>query len=340
MTALQEFERLEASGLYTPEPGAQRRDVILTLGDATLTVFDHRSDALSHWSLAAIERVNPGKRPALFSPGEDAAERIETSDETMIRALERVRKSVARTRPHPGRLRARLVFAALAVLAALALLWLPGALTRYTASVVPAPTRAAIGAALMEQVARLSGPSCSEPAGQAALRTLAGRLFPDTPALPSIHVLRSGAPGAAHLPGGIILLNQSVVEDHERPAVVAGYLFAEAEAARRADPLLELLDYVGLRATLTLMTTGALPAGALEGYAETTLASPPKPLPPAALLPRFAAAGISSTPYAYAVDITGESTLALIEADPVGPNRSVPLLTDAQWVALQGICGG
>lgn len=338
MTALKEFQRLEAMGLYTPEPGAQRRDVILTLGDATLTVFDHRSDALSHWSLAAVERVNPGRRPALYAPGPDAPERIETADETMIRAIEKVRRAVARERPHPGRLRARLVLAAALGVLAIAVLWLPGALTRYTASVVPAATRAAIGTALIEEIGRLSGPPCSEPAGQAALRTLAGRLFP-AGQLPDVQVLRSGSAGSAHFPGRIVLLNRSVVEDHESPAVVAGYILAENEAAARHDPMLSLLDYVGLRATLTLMTTGALPAGALEGYAETALAAPPEPVRPEALLPRFAAAKVSSAPYAYAVDITGESTLPLIEADPVGPANTAPLLSDGQWIALQGICG-
>jgi hypothetical protein len=338
MTALSEFQRLEATGLYTPEPGAQRRDVVLTLGDATLTIFDSRSEALSHWSLAAVERVNPAKRPALYAPGPDAVERVETGDEEMIRAIEKVRKAVDRERPHPGRLRARLVAAAVLSVILFAVFWLPGALTRYTASVVPAATRAAIGASLIDQIGRLSGPPCSEPSGAAALRTLTGRLFA-AGRVPVIRVLRSGVPGAAHLPGQIILLDRAVVEDHESPQVVAGFILSEAEKAARSDPLLSLLDYAGLRATLTLMTTGALPAGALEGYSETYLAAPRTALPPEALMSRFAAAGVSPAPYAYAVDITGESTLALIEADPVGQEKSEPLLTDGQWIALQGICG-
>lgn len=338
MTALEEFQRLEALGLYTPEPGAQRREVVLTLGDATLTLMDHRSSVLSHWSLAAIERINPGRRPAIYAPAADAPERMETSDETMIRAIDKVRVAVERARPHPGRLRSRLGLLASLAVAALALYWLPGALINYTASIVPLPARSAIGAQLLDEIARLSGPPCSEPAGVSALRTIAARVSPAAPP-PAVTIFRSGVKDAAHLPGTFVLLDRSVVEDHETPAVVSGYILAEVQAATFSDPLKELLDYAGLRATLTLMTTGSLPASALEGYAETHLATAREPLPPELLIPAFAAAGVPSTPYAYAVDVTGEATLALVEADPVKSAPEPPLLSDGEWIALQGICG-
>jgi len=57
-----------------------------------------------------------------------------------------------------------------------------------------------------------------------------------------------------------------------------------------------------------------------------------------ALLARFRAAEVPSSPYAYALDPTGETVLALIEADPwpKGPPRAV--LTDEDWLRLQDIC--
>ena len=339
MTALKEFQRLEAAGLYTAKPGAQRRDVILALGDATLTIIDQRASDVSHWSLAALRRVNPGVHPAIFAPESDAPERIEIRDQTMIRAIETVMTAVERDRPHPGRLRARLTWLAVVAVAAAVVLWLPEAILRYTASVVPWPTRHAIGLSLMEEVTRLSGPPCGEAAGTRALSALTARVLPDEPS-GEVFVVRSGVPGAAHLPGGIVLLERGVVEDHETPEVAAGYILAEAAAAQGADPLLPLLDYAGIRATLTLMTTGRLPEGALESYAEVRLADPPPPVASEVLLQRFAAAGVSSTPYAQAIDITGESTLSLIEADPLAERITGPLLSDGQWVALQGICGG
>jgi hypothetical protein len=57
------------------------------------------------------------------------------------------------------------------------------------------------------------------------------------------------------------------------------------------------------------------------------------------MLAVFEQAGVPSSPYAYALDITGESVLPLIEGDPVRTPRSAPILSDADWVRLQGICG-
>jgi hypothetical protein len=49
---------------------------------------------------------------------------------------------------------------------------------------------------------------------------------------------------------------------------------------------------------------------------------------------------LRSSPYAYALDITGETVLPLIEADPRRALGSREVLKDADWVRLQGICGG
>ena len=337
MTAVKDFQRLEAAGLYLPEAGAQRRDVVIALGSATLTIIDHRNVALAHWSLAAVERINPGRSPAIYAPDPGAEERLETSEDTLIRAIEKVRSAVDRSRPHPGRLRSRLTMAFCVAVFALAVFWLPGALVRYTARILPEATRTAIGTDLLDQVGRISGNPCEDPAGAAALRTLAGKLAP--PGSVQVEVVPSGVTDAAHLPGGIVLLGRSVVEDYETPDVVAGYILAETERARQTDPLIALLRHSGLRATLTLMTTGALPTGALDGYAETLMSRKPDPVSARALLPQFEDAGISASPYAYAVDITGEKTLALIEASPLPESEAKILLTDAEWVSLQSVCG-
>jgi len=338
MTALAEFERLEAPAIWHASPDAQRRDVILSIGDATLTITDHRDIAIAHWSLAAIERINPGRRPAVFAPGIDAPERIELSDDTMIRAIDKVRRAVARARPQPGRLRARLIGAVCLAIAAIAVLWLPGALIRYTASIVPDVSRDALGRSLLAEVTRVSGAPCAVPGGDAALQALSARLGDQT--LAHLVVLPAGVTTTAHLPGGYLLVNRSVVEDHESPAVVAGYLLAETERAARLDPLEALLNHAGVVAALRLLTTGNLPEGQLSAYAESLLTAPQSDPAPGPLLARFAAARVPSTPYAFAVDISGERTLPLIEADPISPATAPRILSDGSWVALQGICGG
>ena len=58
-----------------------------------------------------------------------------------------------------------------------------------------------------------------------------------------------------------------------------------------------------------------------------------------ALIERFTQLGIPTTPYARAIDPGGESTRALIAADPFGSTPPpLPVLADGDWVTLQGIC--
>ena len=38
--------------------------------------------------------------------------------------------------------------------------------------------------------------------------------------------------------------------------------------------------------------------------------------------------------------MTGETTLPLIEGDPMNGRLTEPLLSDADWLRLQNICGG
>src|SRR6056297_3625758 len=84
MTALKQFARLEAPGIWRAEPEAQRRDVVVAFGDATLVISDQAGRALSHWSLAAVARINPGDLPALYTPSADALEVLEIEDDSMV----------------------------------------------------------------------------------------------------------------------------------------------------------------------------------------------------------------------------------------------------------------
>ena len=92
MTALTQFQRLEATGVWRPNPSERLRDVIVSFGDATLILRDPRSEEpLSHWSLPAVTRLNPGQMPAIFAPGDaEQDEVVEIDDTLMVQAIERV----------------------------------------------------------------------------------------------------------------------------------------------------------------------------------------------------------------------------------------------------------
>lgn len=338
MTALTKYARLESGGIWRAGAEAQRRDVVVSFGDATLVIADTAGRPLTHWSLPAVERQNPGTRPAIFAPDVEGSETLEIEDDTMIDAVETVRRTLLRSRPRPGRLRWLGLGLSAAAVAALAVFWLPGAVTRQTLDVVPMAKRSEIGATLLGHVQALTGPSCRSPLGRQALSRLGARVLGEG-FTGQIVVLPSVIPPAVYLPGGIIALNRAVVEDPEDPAVAAGHVINAAATTRVMDPLEPILRQAGLRVTLRLLTTGDLPEEVLRAYAEVLVASPAPHVPNAELVPSFAAARVPTTPYAYALDITGESVLGLIEADPMAGAPVPPILSDGDWVALQGICG-
>ncbi len=339
MTALQEYQRLECTGLWRDRPDGQRREVIVAFGDATLVISEARSArALTHWSLPAVVRLNPGELPARFSPDPDAEEELELDDEAMIAAVSKVHTLIEARRPHPGRLRTVLLRLALAGVLGAVVFWMPNALITHTAAALPFAKRQAIGRAALADLTRLTGLPCAAPEGQEALARLHDRLLGPAG---EIHILPDGLKRSAVLPGGIVLLSRALVEDQDVPEVAAGEVLAADLRLAAGDPMIAILRHAGLRATFRLLTTGDLPGAALDGYGEVLLSSATPPVADKALLDRFGAAGVPSGPYAYSRDPTGESVLGLIEADPyraAAPDR--PVLTDADWVALQGICRG
>ena len=336
MTALKEFQRLEAAGQWRANEQAQQRDVIISVGHATLTISGMDDRPLAHWSLAALERANPGRFPAIFHPDGDPGETLEIGEDetTMLDAIARVQAAIGRRRPRKGRVRALGGLGVLALVLAVAGLWLPGALSRHAVSVVPEIKRKAIGRALLARIERASGPACRSADADPILRKLAKRT-----GVRRLAVLPSGVPGSLHLPGGIVVLNRSFVEDHEDPAVAAGAILAERARATMDDPMAELLQAGGLWAPVKLLTTGDIDRSTLEAYAAALLAGPRPDVPGDVLLAEFDGAGLPSSPYAYAMDRSGESVLPLIEADPMAGQDPEPVLNDRDWVRLQNICG-
>ena len=336
MTALPQYERLEAPGIWRESPQAQRQEVIVSFGDATLVIADDRSvTALAHWSLPALVRRNPGKLPAIYAPSEEPGEELEIDDETMVEAIERVHSILESRRPHPGRLRGWLTGGTLAGAGLLAVFWLPGALIAQAARVAPQAKRVEIGHQVLAELTTLTGMPCSTGQGRRALKALSTRLSGPE----EIVVLPQALKGARRLPGKVVAIGRDTIAGPDTPEVAAGHIIAAELASAGEDPLLSLLEWAGAGAAFRLLTTGDLPDSALRGYGQVLLANPPSMPNADALLSAFAQAGVSSTPYAYSLDPSGESVLSVIEADPFkGAPAPRPVLDDAQWIALREIC--
>ena len=336
MTALKQYDRLESEGIWRPAPDAQRRDVTVFFGDATVVIADGAGRPLAHWSLPAIVRANPGVTPALFQPAEDATETLEIADPLMIDAIETVLRSVARRRPAPGRLRHLVTGGIMAALLAASVFWLPGALREQTLRVVPQSKRAEIGASILGHLQSLTGPACRGAQGRQALSQLQARLM-GAGAAGQIVVLPLQTDNALALPGDITVLDQSVLRLSDDPAVPAGFVLTADAARQKTDPLAPLLRFAGLRGTLELLTTGEMPSATLRDYAASMLAAPPDP-DTADLVARFRAAEVPTAPYAQALVTLGRSNPDLALADPMQGNPVPVILPDGAWVSLQGIC--
>lgn len=339
MTALKELERLEAPGQWRADPQSPPREVVVSVGEATLILSDPRTEhPLSHWSLPAVTRLNPGRMPARYTPRpEEPDELLEIDDQWMIDAIERVERAVQSHRAHPGRLRGLVtLLAVLAMIGGLAL-WLPDALVRHAARVAPPAQARTIGEAVLAELSQSNGMLCSRASGQAVLDWLAPRLLAPDAAIRVLPVLNT----ARRLPGNLFVLGADLLEPAPGPEAAAGHLLAASVATDADQALRDALDYAGPKAALRLLTLGSLPQGALSGYAAQLLASQPARPEDEVMLDLFAQKKLPSTPYARSLDPTGESVLGLIEADPLRDTPPArPLLTPPQWDALRLICAG
>ena len=309
----------------------------MSFGNATLVISDMADRPLTHWSLPALIRQNPKETPAIYVVDDEGSESLEIEDDLMIEAIEKVRKVLDRARPHQGRLRQIITLGVIAAVIGLGVFWLPDAMTRQTVSVVPATKRAEIGAVILGQMQRLTGPRCKDPDGTAALDRLHRRLFGRDDE-GKIIVLPELRQIAIALPGGIIAVNRRVIENADDPAVPAGYVVAAAAARGMADPMENVLETVGLRTTLGLLTTGELPPDTLAGYARTMTEVEAAFPTDTALVKAFETVQIPTSPFAYARDDTGQTTQALLANDPYAERDEPEILSDSDWVRLQGIC--
>ncbi|WP_411892233.1 hypothetical protein [Yoonia sp. SDW83-1] len=330
MTALDKYVRLESGGLWRAGPDEQRRDVVVSFGDATLVISDKAGRPLTHWSLPAVTRQNPDEQPAIYTPDEDASEAVEIADEMMIDAIEQVRAALDKERPKPGKLRHWMTGGLIVVTLLLAIFWLPGALTRQTLAVVPLPKRTEIGATMLGHMQVETGVACREPSAVEAAGRLAERLFGHK-TLTQIVVVPELAQGAVAIPGELIVLDHGVLQGTDDPAVAAGYVLVAHAARIKTDPLEQVLRQAGLGTTFRLLTTGEIPSEILQANAATIVATPWAEVDDNSLRPVFAAAQVPNAPYAAVID-------ADLSPDPLAGQVLPPILDDADWISLQNIC--
>lgn len=333
MTALNEFSRLESPGLWRSAPGAQRRDVVVSFGEATLVLSDMAGRPLAHWSLPAVERINPGRLPAMFSPDPERSETLEIEEDLMVEALGKVQRAIARSGPRPGKLRLMIAALMAATLALLGVYWLPAALVGQSMAAMRPVTAQEIDKKLLDEITLLIGPPCAAPSGIESLTLLRTRLGLQG----TIHVLPGELPHPLQLPGGMVLLDRAMVELPDDPAIAAGYVLEAVSEGAEAMP--QALARLGVGGNLSLLATGHIRAADGKRLAREMIGQSRNAPDPTRLAAAFDAARVPMRPWALHDDITGTQHAAAL-AITQAPEATPQILPDAKWIALQNICEG
>lgn len=244
------------------------------------------------------------------------------------------------------------------------------ALANRLAVLIPVEQEVALGRSVMNQLEGLLGGerrgdlTCSSPAGDAALQKMVARLAAqvDSPYDLQVRVLDNGMTNAFAVPGGQVVLFRGLIGDATSPEMVAGVLAHEIGHVVNRDPTRLMLraagsagimgmllgDFTGGTAILLVseqMVSAKYHQGAEEdadSFAHAILAD--AGLPSAALGEFF---GLVREKYgdvegflshlASHPDLAGRAQRAA-EAD-VTAGDYTPVLSDAEWQALRGICG-
>ena len=302
MTALKAYERLECTGLWRSGPAMQRREVVVSCGQATLILTDMQNRPLAHWSLAAIDVQTHKEDAATLRPAPGSEESLEISDKTMLEALQKVQKAIDRSRPHPGRLRFILAVSSVVLLSFVTLIWGPQAMVSYASNVLPEAKRAQLGMALVERIGQLAGPYCTSPEGIRSAALLVERLAPK--AALELRVLPGQRTAPIVLPGGKVILFDNMVWQSDDPAVTAAYVAAAIATLNDADPLGFYLEDAGPFVSISLITSNELSNRQLDQLAKIALSDQRRP------------ASAAQPP----------------------ASTALPALPDGAWLGLQAIC--
>ena len=334
MTALKKYDRLECTGLWRSHLTAQKREVVLSFGKATLVLTDTQNRALSHWSLAAVE-VQKGKMgQATLRPGLDAEESIEITDKVMLEALLKVKKEISQTRPHPGKLRLIIGIVILATISLGTIFFGPQAFVSYASKVLPDAKLLQLTEALGERIGQLAGPYCKNPEGNIAAQKLTKRLKSKN--LRQISVLPGRRDKAIVIPGGMVILFENMINTTNNPEVTAGYILSALADYEYEEPVQLHLSKVGFPVSLGLIMSNQLSKPQIDKLAKNALALLPNPASNKTLLDSFRTAKVSSTPFARMLN--NEASVYLISNDPFPKKSPNLILPDGAWLGIQSIC--
>lgn len=338
MTALDQYDRLEATGIWRRSQSDEAREVLVTFGNATLTLsaLDQEGDTpIAHWSLGAVRRRESSPNRAVFSPDAEASETLTVEDELLMQALDKVlRDRVKGTERKTPRSRFWLAAVVLVLLSG-AYVALPKLAVSLATRLI-SPERAELLAQdMIKLIEGRSGPECTNGSAQNALSMIAQRLHPN--GIFNIHVLDLGDNLTVALPGHV-LLDRSLVERAQSAEEIAGWVSLTIVETSKATATRHLFEGANSRDVLGFLSDGTVATQSKNrAVNQLLLASSP---------PQTAAISNAVTLMENA-QISPQNWLSALEREGIDAGQpkdtrisAEPLLSDQNWVALQNICDG
>ena len=374
-TALARYALLEAEARYFDGRSARPRDVVLGFRERSLIIRGFDDVVIAHWPLASLRALGEaGAHPVLIAPGRESEERLSVNDSTMIEAIAEVcpdlhhrpvgRKGVGRV----------IVWGAGAVVSVLLIVFvLMPALAGHLAQMIPPEREQALGDAVARQVSFLLGMSgedndglCTGSDGRVALAQMSARLSApvDLPFPLRVEVVDHPLVNAIALPGGRIMVFRGLIDAAGNPEEIAGVLAHEIGHVVHRDPTTMALRAAGTAGIFGLLLGDIFGATALAAASEAVLNASYQREAEAradeAALEILAEAGLPSRPFAAFFERLKEENGEVppifrylsshpelgtraeraATGDRIGDSAFEPALSDRDWIALQGICGG
>lgn len=336
MTALNEYERLECTGLWKESFTSQRQEVLILFGENSLILRNSAGMAVSHWSLPAIQRINKLEHPALYRPGKESVETLEIDDRIMIDAISKITKIIDQRRPKHGKIRMYILVSIIIFLLTFSIIWIPQRLVEHTLAVTLETNKLALGRSLLKEISKLSGTPCKSKLGDAALINLKKRLLGESNH--TLVIVPDSRKKVFSLPGNIHVIDKTVLEDHDTPEVAAGYIYSAIARTENSQPFESFIRTARTSTILRFLITSKIKDDVLQKYAEKMLIHPNLKVKYPYLLKKFQNKIVSTKPFAYAIDVTGDTTSLLIDGDPYLGKSPPLLIPDSMWLSLQKIC--
>ncbi|MAM74582.1 M48 family metallopeptidase [uncultured Tistrella sp.] len=360
----------DARAIFFDGRSARRRQVTIIIGPVLEIVEE--GTPLARWAWDDIRRADGHGRLRLKTlAGSNPLARLEIADPGIARIVETRCPALDRGQ---GRGRTRQVLgwsaAACVSIVLLALYGIPFAADRIT-PLVPRSVEARLGDATDRQVrALLGGEACTRPQGQAALGQMVQALIDaglppeDDETVVDVVVLSSDVVNAIALPGGRIYVFDGLLQKAETPDELAGVIAHEIGHVHHRDGL-RMVIRAGSTSFVIGLLFGDVAGGAAMVTAADAVLSAAYSRDAETAADDFSAAAMTRlgrSPAAFGdllVRVTGETEGhgTLLDSHPFGADRlarltaagtAAPgtatdgpaLLSDADWQALKGICGG